>query len=66
MSDLVVAVLQLPRGPSRNSPAKPLAVWLGAPGGGIFSQAFPNQLPHTDQVPVSELQHHREKKQAGD
>lgn len=40
MSDLVVAVLQLTSSSSRNSPAKSLAVWLGALRGGIFSQAF--------------------------
>ena len=55
MSDLVVAVLQLTCSSSRNTPAKPLAVRPGAPGGGIFSQAFSNQLPHTNQVPISYL-----------
>lgn len=55
MSDLVVAVLQLTCGSSWNSPAKPLAVRPGTFGGGIFSQAFSNQLPHTNQVPISNL-----------
>lgn len=55
MSDLVVAVLQLTCSSSRNSPAKPLGVGPGAFGGGIFSQAFSNQLPHTNQVSFSDL-----------
>lgn len=55
MSDLIVAVLQLPCRSSRNSPAEPLAVGPGAFGGGIFKQAFSNQLPHTNQVPISDL-----------
>lgn len=57
MSDLVVAVLQLPCCSSRNSPAEPLAVRPGAFGGGIFKQAFSNQPPHTNQVPISDLWH---------
>ena len=59
MSDLVVAVLQLACSSSRNSPAKPLAARPGAFGGGIFKQAFCNQLPHTNQVTISKL-HRRE------
>lgn len=55
MSDFVVAVLQVTCSSSRNNPAKPAAVWPGALGGGIFSQAFPNQLPHTNQVTISNL-----------
>lgn len=55
MSDFVVAVLQVTCSSSRNNPAKPPAVWPGAFGGGIFSQAFPNQLPHANQVTISNL-----------
>lgn len=55
MSDFVVAVLQVTCSSSRNNPAKPAAVWPRALGGGIFSQAFPNQLPHTNQVTISNL-----------
>lgn len=56
MSDLVVAVLQLTSSSPRNSPAKSLAVRSGALGGGIVSKAFPDQLPHTNQVPISDIQ----------
>lgn len=56
MTDFVVAVLQLSCSSSRNSPAKPVAVRPGALGGSIFSQTFSNQLSHTNQVPVSDLQ----------
>lgn len=56
MSDLVVAVFQLTCSSSRNNPAEPLAVGPGALGGGIFSQAFTNQLPHTNQVPIPDLE----------
>lgn len=62
MSDLVVAVLQLTRSSSRNSPAKPLGVGPGAPGGGVLSQAFSNQLPHDHQVSISDL-HIKQNKQ---
>lgn len=55
MSDLVVAVLQLTCSSSRNSPAKSLAVGPGALSGGVFSQALSYQLPHTDQVSISDL-----------
>lgn len=55
VSDFVVAVLQVTCSSSWNNPAKPAAVWPGALGGGIFSQAFPNQLPHTNQVTISNL-----------
>lgn len=64
MSDLVVAVLQLTCSSSRNSPAKPLAVRPGALGGGIFKQAFSNQLPHTNQVSISDL-HRRNNMKGG-
>lgn len=55
MSDLVVAVLQLARGSSRDGPAESLAVRSGAFGVGVFSQAFPDQLSNTHQVSVSHL-----------
>lgn len=63
MSDLVVAVLQVTCRSSRNDPAKPPAVWPGALGGGILSQAFPHQLPHTNQVSISDL--HRRQREEG-
>ena len=55
VSDLVVAGLQLSLRSPGNDPTEPLAVWLGALGCGIFSQAFPSQLPHTNQVAISDL-----------
>lgn len=55
MSDLVVAVLQLARGSSRDVPAESLAVRPGAFGIGVFSQAFPDQLSNAHQVSVSHL-----------
>jgi len=56
VSDLVVAGLQLSLRSPGNDPTEPLAVWLGALGCGIFSQAFPSQLPHTNQVAISDIQ----------
>ena len=56
MSDLVVAGLQLPLRSPGDDPPQPLAVGLGALGGGVLSQALPSQLPHTNQVAISDLQ----------
>lgn len=50
MGNLVVTVLELSGGSTRNHPTQSLAVWLQALGGGVFSQAFSNKLPHANQV----------------
>lgn len=55
MSDFVVAVFQLTGRSSRDGPAKSLAVGFGAFGVGVVTQAFANQLPHTDQISILDL-----------
>lgn len=50
MGNLVVTMLELSGGSTRNHPTQSLAVWLQALGGGVFSQAFSNKLPHANQV----------------
>lgn len=50
MCNLVVTMLQLSGGSTRNHPSQSLAIWFQALGGGVFSQAFSNKLPHANQV----------------
>lgn len=56
MSDLVIAVLQLTSGSSRDGPAESQTVRPEALGGGIFSQTLSNKLPDANQVSISYLQ----------